>query len=110
MDTFTICRLLREAFPLPVNKRAVSDRADYLADELASEQTLADAWTALTTYWERNGWSVTEKCAVCLDDNEEALEHGAGITIIRILDGELEGQVAVLGIETNSAHPKVIWF
>jgi hypothetical protein len=110
MDTFTICRLLREAFPVPVNKRSVSDRADYLADELATEQTLADAWTALTAHWERKGWSIAEKCAVFLDDHEEALEHGTGITIIRVLDGDLEGQVAVLGIETNSPHPKVIWF
>lgn len=110
MDTFTTCRLLREAFPLPVNKRSVQDRADYLADELATEQTLADAWTALTTHWERKGWSMAEKCAVFLDDNEEALEHESGITIIKMLGGELEGQVAVLGIETNSPHAKVIWF
>ncbi len=110
MDTFTICRLLREAFPLPVNKRAVSDRADYLAGELASEQTLADAWTALTTHWERAGWSLADKGAVYLDDDEEALEHEAGITIIKTLSGDLAGKVAVLGIETNSPNSKVIWF
>ena len=110
MDTFTICRLLRETFPLPVSKQTVTERVDFLAGELASEPTIVGAWTVLTAHWKRAGWSLTEKCAVYLDDDEEALEHDAGITIIKTLDVDLIGQVAVLGIETNSPNSKVIWF
>lgn len=106
MDFFTACRKIREVFPKPVKKAEVES---FLSEFNKSEQNVA--FKSLAANWRSLGWQIDfDSFAILLDDDEEAMFHDKGITVIKLPDDLPSDRAYLKLIPMNEINDKVVWF
>ena len=107
MDIFSLLKILKEEFPTPVSREIVSLRFNSLGGETSSAGARS-AYSALTLLWASSGWFLGDRCAVQLDEGEEALEHASGVAVVSFPSDAVG--VTVSQFKNDKPDPKVIWF
>jgi hypothetical protein len=110
IDLLGLCRLVREKFPIPnTQKEILAVVRNYVGEE-PSVDVKRDVIKVLAKAWARAGWVWDDKGAILLDDDEEVIFHGKGLTIVQSIPDMPLDRVLVCPILRNQYHPKVVWF
>lgn len=107
IDLLSICRELRVVFPKPSKLEKV---ADHFSKYGLGAVEVQDAFRSLTNFWKKDGWVLSETYAIQLEDDEDALFHERGITVIKTPDDLPSDKALLKLIPMGQVDNKVVWF
>lgn len=110
INVIGLCGSIRDMFPIPAPgsdiKKAI---LIYLGYEPPQDIQL-DLVKVLVAHWKRKGWTWDDAGAVLLEDDEEALFHDSGVSLIKSAGDHAPNNVLILPVKYGEYHARVVWF
>lgn len=105
-----LCNFLKEKYPNPANSKLIYNSiVEFLGSE-PEKETQRDIVKVLSADWTRKGWTWDTLCALKLEQGEQVLFHGHGLTLLKEDPSFPAGTVAYLPVKFGEIHPRIVWF